>query len=227
MEEKKDNKLLKLILIVLGVIVLCIVGYIVYDKWFNDSTTNEKEKLEKPNNNDNNSEVVEEIDEDKKLDYIVLNYPKTRDSEVTGDNMRKEFDLTKNERHKATFTFNYKNYKIVYNYIDGSADTSEIKIYSNDKEVYSNIDIKTLISFEYNDKNGTSNFLPIISKGKLHLLAYNIKDCYLNEFSEKIAPLEYLQIDLSSDEIKIDTIKSVKFEFATRYIPEGEIRMCE
>ena len=227
MEEKKDNKLLIILVIVFGIVALCAVGYIVYDKCFNNSTTDEKEETNVSTPTTDNNEVVEETDPDKALDYIVANFPKTRDSEVTGDEYSKVFNLTSKERHEATFTFNYKGYKVVYNYVDGAGDASNIKVYNGEKEVYHNDSVKTYISGVDGGIDGVTNVLPTISNGKLHLVAYNANSCYLNDSNEKAPLFEYLQIDLTSNEIKVDTIKSVKFALATHYTEEGEAPNCE
>lgn len=211
------------VLVIFLIIIIGLIGYIVYDKHFNESGVDNNKNESKYLNPADNDDTIETNEEDINLDYIVAHFPKSNDLEVTGDDIYKEFDFTTSERHDKKFTFNYKNYKIVYDYIDGAGDSSTIKIYYNNKEVYSNFYIKTYISTVDDISN---NVLPTISNGLLHLIVYNPDKCYLNNNEDKVAYLEYLQINLNSDEIEINTIKSIKFELANNYTPEGSAPEC-
>ena len=224
-ETNNNNK--KIIIIALiSIVVIGLVGYIVYDKCFNKPEEEIKNNTKEENNSNEeieDDETIEKNDVDLEIDYIINNIPKDNDSKVTGNDIHKEFK--NGERHEKKFTLNYNNYKIVHYYYDGGGDSSTIKIFKNNKEVYINEGVKTKIVTQDVDEY---DVLPAIKDGKLHLVVYNPDKCYVYEDEEEKQPyLEYIQIDLNKDEIKVDTIKSLKFLNAEFYTPDGSAPECK
>ena len=200
--ENKNNKGLLILIVVFSLIVLGLGGWMVYDK----VTSGKEEPTQEENSNNQEKQSEEDIGEiDAQLAKIKKEYPKSNDSTVTGDNV---YDYLKDGGHQEKLTFYYNNYKIIYDYIDGAGDESQIKIYDKyNKQVYFNGNIKTyIIDDEY------ITYLPTIANGKLHILSYNPKKCYIDDFEEMWPYLEYKQIDISADDIiREETIVSLKY----------------
>ena len=231
MEKDNEKTKLYIIIIILSILVIVLSSYIVISKYSNktENIDNKPETIipEEDNTTEDDEDegyIEEANDVDEILDYIVNIFPKPYDSEATGDNIFKEFNLEKNERHSKKFTNYYKNYKIIYKYNDGSVDSSELTIYNGEEKVYFNDNVKSFIS-TINGK--TYNILPTVSNGKLHFIAYNPKKCYLNNEGQKAPYFNYIQIDLTSNKIDVKTIKSAKFELANIYTPEGAVVECK
>ena len=220
MKEKIQK--LTILSIILGVIILGLTTYIVYDKVFNkeDKSIKNKqvEKIEKQGTKKEEEEIevekfsVEELDQQMKLvERLLRVYPSKNDAKVTGDNLYKKF-----KSQYSKYTFYYGNYKIVYNYIDGGTDESNLTIYNkkNNKKLYYNGYIK--IELLFNDYIYNTRFLPTIAGGKLHFLIYNTNNCYVNPAyvtdreNGKMPYLEYIQIDLTGKTINAKTVLSIK-----------------
>jgi hypothetical protein len=223
---KEKIQILTILSIILGVIILCLASYIVYDKVFNkeitpvESKQEEKvdEKTEEQNTKKDEEEIEvekfteEELDQQMKLvERLLRVYPSKNDAKVTGDNLYKKF-----KSQYSKYTFYYGNYKIVYNYVDGGTDESNLTIYNkkNNKKLYYNGNVK--IELLFNDYIYNTRFLPTISGGKLHFLFYNTNNCYVNPAyvtdreNGKMPYLEYIQIDLTGKTINAKTILSIK-----------------
>ena len=150
---------------------------------------------------------------------IIRLFPKKNDAKLKGDNVYKAFNLKDFERHETKLTSYYGNYKIVYHYISGSGDTSEITIYNKKtkKVVYTNSYIKTAL---VDDSDLYHNILPTVSGGKLHILAYNTDRCYVDGYGDLSPYLEYIQIPLKGNKLTETEVLSLKgFDF-------GEVPAC-
>ena len=206
MNDKKNI----VMIIVLSILVLGLGGYIIFDKTCKtkDTKPNEteiKEIEEKNTTEENKCDCKEEYNKSELISIVDNFFPNKNDSKVTGKDVYKEF---KNGFSKKTVTFYYNNYKFIYDYLDGSADSSKIEIYNknNNKLLYFNSYVKTVLDL---DSDPEIYKVPTISDNKLHFLAYNPNNCYQKD--EELSPyLEYIQLDLSSDKMTPKTMVSIK-----------------
>ena len=222
-EEIKNNNNKKIIIItIIVVVVIGLVGFIIIKNINKVPETNTNETT--INNLTKDDEIENKTEEeDNQINNAIKEiselFPKSNDSKVTGSVPHNKFDLENGERHAEKFTFYYNNYKFYYNYIDGGGDYSEITIYNKktNKKIYNNKNIKTYIGTDKVDLIA----LPAISNNKLHLLAHNPNNCYYDEEDEENYPyLEYIQIDLSGNELEEKTIVTIK------RMHEGQVPDC-
>lgn len=225
-KEQKQIQIIALIAVTIGFMILGFHGIAAYRQAtrptvYQDAALkniilddgDDEEELEEPC-------CDEDLNKYEIIKGIVRLFPKKNDSKVKGKNVYKEFDLTRSERHAAKLTFYYENYKFVYQYINGSGDTSKITVYNKktNKVLYTNSNIKTALIDE-NDKY--YDLLPTVSGGKLHLLKYNTSHCYVDGYGDLSPYLDYITIKLDGNKLKEKIVLELKgFEF-------GEIPACK
>ena len=211
--EKKNNKVLIILLVVFGLIIVGLGVFIVYDKFYNHEvkpTEKENEKTHEETN-ENQSAQSKCILED--LNGEILNFPTENDSSVKVT--KKSFEETDEYDAYTLVTYNYNNYVIEFSNNDDSSGIDNIKITDkNNKVVYSNDYLKININgsvcndgdYELGKK---VNAVPTISNGKLYFVNLSTA-CFKYAEDDNWPYYSYNYIDLNGDTSKVVNIQNMK-----------------
>ena len=213
-EPDKKKNILVIVLVILGVVVLGLIGWIVYGKMSNKAEEPNNNEVEKTNNEETTSdtEKFECVLED--LSGDILNYPTKNDDTVT-KTVEKKNTTDEDEMMQTIETLKYKDYTIVYtnNHDADGLDTLEVKD-STGKTIYSTTMMKVAVSgqvcktneYEYGKHADT---VPTITGGKLYFI--NLSDtCYEFEIGSNWPYFAYNYIDLDNNPSKVVNIQNMK-----------------
>ena len=231
MEQKKNNKLLIILLVVFGLIIIGLGGYIVYDKFITNTDTAENDNGNSKNNPDGNQNLNENLvinltsEENTKLYDVFANIIEWNWGYNDWSNSPKAFTYFDTDLSRATATF-FNNNTLTSKLVKTDSGSEEAVCYKFDE--LNNLSNKVFgqgISFNAIKDDFHSEFAPegyICYDGGTVGELTKIKELRLNEKTE-IYTLEIINDDpeffdidmLYKFEFKIDKnvqLKNIKFD---------------